>query len=283
MHLLDIGELSPEGIEELYALADTLNDGGERESLKGKTFALFFPESSLRTRMTFEKGIKSLGGECILFPPETLDKRERLSDVIGYVANWADGIVVRHADYAKVEELSRHSPIPIVNAMTSYNHPCEILTDFYSISRLKADYKELVYTFVGPAGNILRSWMALAKIMDLRFVHVCAPGNEQDTDASPRNYAFRTDLKSALADSDIVLTDSLKDEFRTEGYIRDYQLTLDRMKLTRSGSLLNPCPPFFRGEEVGEDVIESDYFVGHAFKKNLFYVHQAIVLYSLRN
>ncbi|WP_267901018.1 hypothetical protein [Cohnella endophytica] len=155
------------------------------------------------------------------------------------------------------------------------------MADFYSISRRKADSRELAYTFVGPGGNILNSWMALARVMDFKLTHVCEPGNEQAEPA--RNYAFEANLETALAGSDIVLTDSLREEFRHEAYIRHYQITLDRMKLARPGALLNPCPPFFRGEEVAEDVIDSDFFAGYAFKKDLLYVHQAIVLYCLRN
>lgn len=246
-----------------------------------KTFILFFPENSLRTRITFEKGIKDLGGECILFPPEALDRREELIDTVKYIENWADGIVVRHSDFMKINEMAKYSSIPIVNAMTSVNHPCEILADLYSISERKNNYRELVYTFVGPASNISRSWTNVAKIMNLDFNHVSLAGNEI-TEQS-RNYMFHTELEEVLKHSDVILTDSLPDQFRTDDYISKYQITLERMMLTKKHSILNPCPPFFRNEEVSEEVINSDYFVGHSFKKNLVYVQQAIILYCLSN
>jgi ornithine carbamoyltransferase len=85
---------------------------------------------------------------------------------------------VRHTSFSKIAELSTHASIPVINAMTAYNHPCEILADLYSISRARENYKQLVYTFVGPAGNISRTWMQIAKIMDLTFNHVCTAGNE---------------------------------------------------------------------------------------------------------
>jgi ornithine carbamoyltransferase len=281
MNLLDISDLSSHQITEIFELTDRIRFEKEEHLLSGKTFILFFPESSLRTRITFEKGIKVLGGESILYPPEVLNKRECLSDVIKYLENWADAVIVRHEDLTKIEELSWNASIPIINAMTSENRPCEVLSDLYSISKRKESFKELVYTFIGPAGNISRSWKNIAKVMDLNFNHVCISGNELCEET--HNYKFHTHIEEILMNSDVVLTDSLTSEFRTKEYINKYQITLERMKLTKQGSILNPCPPFYRNEEVSEDVISSDYFVGYAFKKNLIYVQQAVILYCLLN
>lgn len=281
MNLLDIMELSAQQITGIFDLADRLRGDKEQPLLAGKTFILFFPESSIRTRITFEKGIKNLGGECILFPPETLDKTEQLRDVVAYIANWADGIIVRHSNFAKIQQLCSHSNIPVINAMTSENHPCEILSDLYSIRNRRENYKELVYTFVGPAGNICRSWMDISKVLDLRFNHVCTM--DYKAGHQSRNYNFYTELEDILKDSDVILTDSLPSELRTDEYIDKYQITLARMKLAQNNAMLNPCPPFFRGEEVSEDAVCSDYFVGYEFKKNLLYVQQAIVIYCLLN
>lgn len=281
LDLLDVDELSSSQITEIFNLTKRLQEQNGERLLQGKTFVLFFPESSLRTRISFEKGIKDLGGECILFPPETLDRREQLVDTIKYIENWADSIVVRHSDFTKIIEMSKHSTIPIINAMTPVNHPCEILADLYSISEKRNNYIELVYTFIGPASNISRSWTNVAKVMNLDFNHVSLVGNEI-TEQS-HNYKFHTELEGVLKHSDVILTDSLPNQFRTEDYIRKYQITLERMMLTKQNSMLNPCPPFFRNEEVSEDVMCSDYFVGYSFKKNLLYVQQAIILYCLSN
>lgn len=112
--------------------------------------------------------------------------------------------------------------------------------------------------------------------MNLHFNHVCLAGNELSEDN--RNYRFYTDLESVMAESDVILTDSLPAGYRNADYINKYQITLGRMKLTKENAILNPCPPFFRDEEVSDEVISSDYFVGYGFKKNLLYVQQAILL-----
>lgn len=105
-----------------------------------KSLILFFPSSSIRTRVTFEKGIHLLGGQPILFPNEALDKKEDLRDVCGYLNNWADVIVVRHRNIPILEQLAKYSRVPVINAMTDVNHPCEILTDIYALSKIRKDF-----------------------------------------------------------------------------------------------------------------------------------------------
>lgn len=277
MNLLRLDDLTDSQIHEIFELAEKLRLDGQVNSLKGKTFILFFPETSIRTRITFEKGIKDLGGDCIMFPPETLNKREKIEDVVKYIENWADGIIVRHPEYLKLEEMAKHSSIPVINAMTSINHPCEILSDLYSISQIKNNYRDLNYTFVGPANNISRSWKNVAKVLNLKFSHICTKGNELGEESE--HYKFYTNIEDVLLETDVVLTDSLSKELKTNEYINTYQITLHQMKRIKKNAILNPCPPFFRNEEVSEDVISSDYFVGYDFKKNLLYVQQAIILY----
>ncbi|ERJ12158.1 ornithine carbamoyltransferase [Haloplasma contractile] len=279
MNLLTIKELNAKQITDLYKITDLLKQDSYSNLLTGMTFVLFFPQTSIRTRIAFEKGIKSLGGECILFPPETLDKKEELQDVVQYIENFAAAVIVRHKEYDKVEMLAKCSNIPIINAMTAYNHPCEIISDLYAISKIKTDYRELTYSFVGENANICRSWLNISTIMNLSFNHVCKTGYQFDYEDD--HYTFLTDLESVLPKTDIVLTDSLREELKTEDYIKSYQITLDRMKLAKKGALLNPCPPFYRDEEVSSEVINSNYFVGYSFKENLLYVKQAIILYCL--
>jgi len=278
MHYLSIKDLNAEAIDKIFMMADKLKESSYKP-LENKTFVLFFPESSIRTRLSFEKGIKDLGGQCVLFPPATLDKKEALVDVAGYIENWADAIVVRHKDYDRVCELAKGSNIPVINAMTSYNHPCEILSDLYAMSKIREDYRKLNYTFVGGDGNILNSWCIAAEVFDFQLNHV-SPEIYKVME-NHKNYCFTTDLDSVLGDSDVILTDPLPKELRNETYYAAYQITSDRMKMCKAGAVLNPCPPCSRGEEVSEDVIASEYFVGYGFKKNLIYVQQAIILFCL--
>ena len=233
-HLIRLSDFGEKGIYEVFRLTDELRDGKHREALHGKTAVLFFPSASLRTRVTFEKGVASLGGLPILFPPETLDKKEDLRDVAGYLANWAD---------------------------------------LYALSRIRQDFRRDHYLFIGEAGNIGRAWKEAADVLGLSFVQCCPQGFEMD------GVKVCHDLDEAIADADIVCTDAWPGEHREA--FRTFQVTKRRMEAARPGALLDPCPPFTRGEEVSEDVIDSSFFAGYSFKSCLLEVQQAVLLSCL--
>lgn len=241
--------------------------------LEGKTIVLFFPESSIRTRVTFEKGIHELGCRTILFPPSALDKKEKLEDVMGYLANWVDAVVVRHSDIDVVMNLAKYAKIPVINAMTSENHPCEIITDLYSLSKLYKNIDKKKFLFVGAKRNIGNSWKEASELIGFELEQCCPVGYEME------NVKSYTNINDAILGKDIICTDSIPDKAKKD--FKEYQITIQHMEKANQGAILNPCPPFFRGEEVSEDVINSDYFVGYGFKKNLLSVQQVILCYLL--
>ena len=272
--LVFINDFSKEEIYEIFKLADEFaEDVSQVKPLAGKTVVLFFPESSIRTRVTFEKGIQKLGGKTILFSPEALDKKEKMGDVIGYLENWVDAIVVRHSDIEVVKSMAKHAKIPVINAMTSENHPCEIITDLYALSKLHKDIEKKKFLFVGAKGNIGNTWKAASELMGFELEQCCPVGYEID------KINFHTNIDEAVIGKDIICTDSIPNKAKED--FKEYQITLQQMEKANKGAILNPCPPFFRGEEVSEDVINSDYFVGYGFKKYLITVQQAILCYLL--
>lgn len=253
--LIFIDDFSKEEIYEIFKLADKLAKKEiATKQLEGKTVVLFFPESSIRTRVTFEKGIQELGGKTILFPPSALDKKEKLKDVTGYLENWADAVVVRHSNIDVVKNIAEHAKIPVINAMTSENHPCEILTDLYVFSKMFQNMEDKKFLFVGAKGNIGNSWKRASELMGIKLEQCCPVGYEME------NIKFHTNLEEAVLGKDIVCTDSIPAAAKEA--FKEYQVTLRHMKKANAGALLNPCPPFNRGEEVSEDVLNSDYFVG---------------------
>ncbi len=279
MDLLSLAEMDREQISEILAIAKSFRENPVGTDLAGKTVVLFFPTSSIRTRITFEKAVFDLGGQPILFPSSALDKKEEIIDVARYLDNWVDLAIVRHPEAEKLRVLSHASSVPVINAMTSANHPCEILSDYFSIGLARQTMNQLRLAFVGPAGNILRSWINLATVLNLRLVHVCRAEERIMEDCA--TYRFTTDLDSVLPETDVILTDPLPPEFQDEEYYNRYQITEGRLALLPDHGLLNPCPPFSRGEEISPGAIESERFVGYQFKENLLYVQQAIIRYCL--
>lgn len=272
-NFIKLTDYTKNDICEIFAIADELKKGKYQDVLKGKSVVLFFPNSSIRTRVTFEKGIYLLGGQPILFPTETLDKKESLKDVCGYLDNWADMIVVRHRDMSVVEQLAKYSNIPVINAMTDINHPCEILSDMYALSKIRNDFTKDKFLFCGRKCNIGLAWKEAAEVMGLHLEQCCPDGYEME------DLVCHSDMHQAVVGKDIICTDSLPAKLAMD--FKDYQITTEIMDLANEGAVLNPCPPFYRGEEVSCDVIDSKYFVGYEFKKSLLEVQQAVMIWCL--
>lgn len=274
-NLVDLPNIDKEDIFEIFHIADKIQEGKFKGFLNGKSIILFFPNTSIRTRVTFEKGIYLLGGQSILFPTETLDKKEKLEDVCGYLNNWADAVIVRHRNMDVIRELMRYSAVPVINAMTDMNHPCEIISDMYSLSKIRVDFTKDKYLYCGKSGNIGVSWKEAANVMGFELAQCCPKGYEMEG-----VQVFR-DIKEAVKGKDVICTDSLPANIL--GDFEHYQITKEIMDMANENAVLNSCPPFYRGEEVSEDVIDSDYFVGYHFKKYLLEVQQAIMIYCLMN
>lgn len=271
MDFIRLTQFTPDEIHEIFRIADSIEN--YRGFLTDKTVVMFFQGSSLRTRVSFEKGIRLLNGQTILFPPETLDKKEDIKDVCGYLQNWADAVIVRHRSIQKLDQMASYLSIPVINAMTDENHPCEILSDLYSLSKIRPDTLSCRYLYVGPDGNIGKAWREASKALGFSLTQCSPPQYRmQETEHEP-------DLTKAVIGKDIICTDSVPEKFRED--FAAYQVTEEIMSRANKGAVLDPCPPFYRGEEVSEGVISSRYFVGYGFKKALLPIQQAVIIYCL--
>lgn len=269
-NLIRLTDYSVNEINNIYSVADEIEEGKHKDILKGKTIVMFFPNNSIRTRVTFEKGIYLFGGQSILFPSETLDKKEDLRDVIGYLNNWADLIIIRHKDIGVIEKIAGYSKVPVVNAMTDVNHPCEILTDIYALSKIREDFTKDKFLFCGVKGNIGMTWKEASEVFGFELEQCCGKGYEIE------DLKCYDDINDAIVGKDVICTDSLPSS-ALEAF-KKCQVGIEAMDKANEGAILNLCPPFYRGEEVSEDVIDSKYFVGYGFKKSLLIVQQAIMI-----
>lgn len=272
-NFLRLTDYCKDEIYHIFNIADEIQKGKYCDILKGKSIILFFPNTSIRTRVTFEKGIYLLGGQSILFPNETLDKKEDLLDVCGYLNNWADAVIVRHRDIQVLERMANYLNVPVINAMTDCNHPCEVLSDLYALSKIRENFVRDKYLFCGRSGNIGLAWKEASKVMNFSLSQCCGRGYEMS------DIPVYHDIREAVIGKDIICTDSLPAKVIDE--FKNCQVTLEVMQFANKGAVLNPCPPFYRGEEVSRDAIESDYFVGYRFKKSLLEIQQAVLISCL--
>ncbi len=257
----------------IFKIADEIQSGKYDGALKGKTVIMFFPASSIRTRVTFEKGIYLLGGQTILFNPSTLDKKEEIQDMMGYLNHWADAVVVRYPEIAMLDRIASFAKMSVINAMTNVNHPCEILADLYALHKMGRDILQEKFLFVGAEGNIGYAWKEASELLGFTLEQ-CSPKNYKMEDVT-----WHSDLSEAVIGKDIICTDSIpKDAL---GDFEGIQVTKEMMQLANENALLNPCPPFYRGEELSVDVIDSQYFVGYEFKKHLLEIQMAVMIFII--
>lgn len=272
-HIIRLTDYTMDEVQEIFKIADKLQQGEYQNILSGKTIVLFFPESSIRTRVAFERGIYLLGGQSILFPPDTLDKKEKIEDVVGYLNQWIDAAVIRHKGIHLLDEIARYAEFPVINGMTDLNHPCEMLGDLYALSKIRTDYRKDQYLFVGAPGNIGYAWKEAAELAGFRLRQCCPKGYEID------GVEVIHHIQEAVKGADIICSDSIPKAAQQD--FVDFQITRETMGLANHRAVLNPCPPFYRGEEVSDEVIDSDAFVGYEFKKSLLEIQQAILIHHM--
>ena len=272
-NFITLNDITKEELFHLFEKADYFAKHPYDNRSLHKCFVLFFPESSIRTRVTFEKGIFDFGGQSILFDSSALMKKEDLRDVIGYLNNWADCIIVRFHDLDVIRKIAEYSKCPVINGLSDRNHPCEVIADLYSLYKRDGNFLDYQYLYIGPNYNIGYAWKEAADSFGIHLTQCC-----------PEQYAMEgvpieTSLVKAVKQADVILTDSLSSELLFD--FQEYQITKEILAASKNNIILNPCPPFYRGEEVSNAAIESEAFVGYEFKKSLIHVQQAIMDYCL--
>lgn len=268
--LVRLDDWSASDVDEVFALADAYRAG--RGPVTDGCAVLFFPATSLRTRVSFERGATLLGLQPILFPEQTLDKPEDLSDVAAYLSSWADLVVVRHRDVRVAEALAAAGVLPVVNAMTDVNHPCEVLSDLFALRAEGVDPRSLRFLFVGADGNIGRAWREAAQVLGLDLVQSCPAA------LAMAGVRHDEDLDAAVRSADVVLTDG---PGAHGDQLAPYRVTAELLDRAPDGVRFAPCPPFIRGREASAGALEHRAFVGHGFKAALLPVQQAVMAYCL--
>lgn len=274
-HLLKMLDLSKEEILDILNLADQLKyenkNGIEHHILKGKTLGMIFQKSSTRTRVSFETGMYQLGGQALFLSNRDLQigRGEPVQDTARVLSRYLDGIMIRTFEQKEVEDLAKYGSIPIINGLTDFCHPCQVLADFMTIREFKGRFEGLKMCYIGDGNNMANSLIVGGLKVGMEVSIACPKDYQPAAEVLEfaKGYGDKfsmTDVPlEAAKDADVLFTDvwtSMGEEAETEKRkiaFKGYQINDDIMAVAKADAMVQHCLPAHREEEITEKVFEA--------------------------
>lgn len=273
-HLLKLNDWSSEDIVHCLELADKLKyekkHGIKHHILEGQTLGMIFQKSSTRTRVSFEVGMYDLGGSALFLSSRDLQigRGEPVEDTARVLSRFLNAIMIRTFEQQEVEKLAQYGSIPIINGLTDYCHPCQVLADLQTIREHKGSLEGKKLCFIGDGNNMANSLMVGALKTGMEFSIACPNGYKPDSELlkwaeSTGKVTCTEDIMEAAADADVLYTDvwaSMGQEEEAnmrKKIFASYQINSEVMKAAKSDAMVLHCLPAHRGEEITADVFES--------------------------
>ncbi len=297
--LLSFADLTRADADRLFKTAlrlkADLRAGRRHEELAGRTLALIFHKPSLRTRVSFEVAMTQLGGESVFITDREIGmgSREPVQDVARVLSGYVDGIMIRTFDHQIAVNLARHATVPVVNGLTDWLHPCQILADMLTMMERGLDLDDAVVAYVGDGNNVANSWIEAAGLYGLDLRIACPEGYDPDpalvaqVRASGKgSVTIVRSPQEAAEGADVLYTDvwaSMGQEAEREKRLpifRPYQINDELLRRAKRKAIVLHCLPAHRGEEITEDVIEGPSSAVFDQAENRLHVQKG-VLYEL--
>ncbi len=258
---------------------------GPARPLGGRCIGMLFEKPSTRTRVSFEVGITQLGGTPLFLGLNQmqLGRGELLKDTARVLSRYLDGLVVRTFGHDRLEELAKWSSIPVINGLTDLCHPCQVLADLLTLQDAGLDITKMNAAWIGDGNNMANSWISAAGLLGFRLALACPQGYEPSVHADGHNVLLTRDPFEAVRDADAVSTDvwaSMGQEEEAEerkGVFRGYQVNRQLIAAARDGVRILHCLPAHRGEEITDDVLESENSLVWDQAENRLHVQKAVL------
>ncbi len=291
-HLLRIDHLTAQEVEAILTLARVIKDktrrGVPHRPLEGKVLAMIFEKSSTRTRVSFEVGMYQMGGMALYLEAAStqLGRGESVTDTARVLSRYVDGIVIRAYAQASVEELASHATVPVINGLTDRFHPCQILSDLFSIQEKMGDVRRAVVAYVGDGNNVANTWIQAASLLGFPLVVSCPKGYEPDEEAlkgAARNVRLESDPRVAVRGAQVVYTDvwvSMGQEGQEEERKRvfaPYQVNEGLLDLASPEAVVMHCLPAHRGLEITDGAMDGPRSIVFEQAENRLHVQKAIL------
>ena len=294
--LLSILELDAADFDEIFKgarrLKKALQKGKPHPSLKGKTLGMIFDKSSTRTRISFEVGMYQLGGIALFLNSRDtqIGRGEIIADSARMMSRYLNGIMIRTYAQSSVEEFAQHASIPVINGLTDLLHPCQILSDLFTIQEKKGSYERLKIAYIGDGNNVANTWIEAAARLPFALALACPEGYDPDANIMSRGNKESTegitlyrDPIEAAEDADVLYTDvwaSMGQESEQEArkkVFKNYQINKMILKEAKKDAIIMHCLPAHRGEEITADVIDGPSSVVIDQAENRLHVQKAIL------
>ena len=296
-HCIKVDDFSKEEILNLFNLASDLKskyrNKEEFKPFNNHSLAMVFAKPSARTRMSFETGFSWMGGHAIYLAPQDigLGKRESASDLAQLFSRYNDMIMARVFNHQDMLDFEKHATVPVINGLTDYNHPCQILADIFTVWEQKKDsFDNLKIVYLGDGNNIVNSWVRLASVLPFEFVCVCPEGYSPDADTIKlandvgiSNISVSHSLDS-VHNADVIYTDvwaSMGQKEEIDERIKifsPFQVNSDLVKNAKDDYLFMHCLPADRGREVTDNVIDSENSIVFEQAENRLHMQNAIMV-----
>ncbi len=295
-HFVSAADLTREQLLGLFELAADLKqrwkEGRRGVPLAGRSLALIFEKPSLRTRVTFEVGVVQLGGRAVYLSGQEigLGTRESVPDVARNLSRWVDAIVARVFAHATVDALARHASIPVINALSDFEHPCQAIADWFTLWQRGLDPGKTRLAWIGDGNNVCHSVVLVGALLGASMIVACPPGYEPDPDVllQARRLGGRVevteDARRAATGADVLYTDvwtSMGQEAekvaRQEAFSR-YQLNETILGFAKPSAVVMHCLPAHRGEEITDAVLDGPRSIVLDQSENRLHAQKAVIL-----
>ncbi len=296
---LSIADLNKEEIFEIISVAQEFKKGRYEKILKDKIFALIFEKPSLRTRVSFEAGIKKLGADTIYLSQQDIGmgKREAVKDIAKNLERWVDGIIARVYSHRTLEILSKEAKIPVINALSDLEHPCQILADLLTVKEISGELKGPL-AFVGDGNNVCHS-LILGFALTGGEIRVATPKGYEAKDKiikKAKQIAEKTgakivhtyDPREAVKNVKFIYTDvwaSMGQESEAEirrKVFKDYQVNFELIKIADKDVKFMHCLPAHRGEEVTDEVLDADFSIVYEQAENRMWAQMGLLKFLFK-
>ncbi len=294
-HLLKLMDLSEQEITDILNLADQLKyekkHGIEHHYLKGKTLGMIFQKSSTRTRVSFEVGMYDLGGSALFLSSRDLQigRGEPVEDTARVLSGYLDGIMIRTFEQAEVEALAEYGSIPIINGLTDYCHPCQVLADLMTFREFKGNFKDKKMCYIGDGNNMANSLIVGGIKMGMEVAVACPKEYQPDPEimkwASENGKFTCTDnILEAAKDADVLYTDvwasmgQEAEKAEREKVFTGYQINDAVMAVAKSDAMVQHCLPAHREEEITAAVFEAHAEEIFAEAENRLHAQKAVLV-----